>query len=393
MRDVFKVSKVMELLWLFIYDALLNIFSIFFKPKITNISITSAGGNLYAGNPRYIFEYFLGNKSINIKFLVKNKKLCKFNENIIYFYSFKAFFHILKSKLFIVDCYDFVFHNLSFRKRVIFQTYHGIPIKKIEADTKTSIRGFLFEELGILRFFTKKNYKEYVVSGSKYYEQFLQSAFPNAVVVTLGYPRNDILFSSAIKKHDSYKGYKKVILYAPTWRNIGWTFKPFSKSFLNKLNKFLKLKNYLFLIKNHPKMDKALNSSFSNIKDITKGVVNNINELYCQVDVLISDYSSVSFDFVLLDRPIIFYIKDIKDYLKMCPAGFYVDFKRDLPGPFVYTEESLLKKLKNIDLIFDRKSYQVKYANFKKLGYDFQNGYSAKRVCNYILKNIINFQN
>ncbi len=385
-----NIKKIIETIKLVSYINLLNITSLFIKPSKKNICVSSAGGNFYHGNPKCIFEFMIEkDNDFNMYFIVKNKKIVNYRKRIIYLYSFKAFIHILKSKIFVLDCYDYVFYNLPFRKRIIFQSSHGIPIRKTGKDMPPDKREIFIKKIGLLRFFLKQNYKEFLLANSTYFKKFLRTAFPKSEIVILGHPRNDQIVLNKNKLSFENGLYKKVILYAPTWRNKGNSFEPFSATFLKKLNLFLKNNKFIFIVKKHPKSEIILHGSFSNIKDYSNKI-NDIHSFYPYVDILISDYSSVLFDFILLDKPIVNYIKDIKNYLKMRPAGFYFDFKKDLPGPLCYTEKELLRTLKNINNIFNDKNYKKRYMKFRGFGHDFFDGKSTERVSDFIIKNIVN---
>src|SRR5699024_12745895 len=86
---------------------------------------------------------------------------------------------------------------------------------------------------------------------------------------------------------------------------------------------------------------------FSNYSDIS--------ELYLVSDILITDYSSVFFDYANLKRPILFYTYDLEKYRNQL-RGFYLDLDTEVTGPLLETPEDLLEAIKNIDLKIGRAS-------------------------------------
>lgn len=88
---------------------------------------------------------------------------------------------------------------------------------------------------------------------------------------------------------------------------------------------------------------------------------NDINDLYIASDMLITDYSSVFFDYANLRRPILFYTYDFEKY-KNELRGFYINMEEDLPGPILYTTDEVIKSIKNIENV--SKEFNGKYERF-----------------------------
>ena len=164
----------------------------------------------------------------------------------------------------------------------------------------------------------------------------------------------------------------------------------FPKNFLKKLNDYLKESNFILLCKKH-------NSEigirfdfpeFSNIIHISKVI--DIQDLLFDVDLMITDYSSVFKDFCLTGRQIIFYPFDYEEYTKIYPL--YTDYFNELPGPFAKDEEELLNCLRNIDSITSNSKYKVKYEEMVKNNHHFVDGKSSERLYNYLLNHNKNFK-
>src|SRR5699024_4598750 len=114
---------------------------------------------------------------------------------------------------------------------------------------------------------------------------------------------------------------------------------------------------------------------FSNYSDIS--------ELYLVSDILITDYSSVFFDYANLKRPILFYTYDLEKYRNQL-RGFYLDLDDEVPGPLLETPEELLEVIKNIDLI--NESYKSLYEDFYNRFCRFEDGNASKRVIDNIIE-------
>lgn len=166
-------------------------------------------------------------------------------------------------------------------------------------------------------------------------------------VQALGSPRTDRFFDETyingcrekiLSKMPELEG-KYVILYAPTFRDINndrATFRP--ELDFDKLSKSL-LPNQVFLICPHPLMTNSiLEKNYSNIKEIREF---STNDMMFLSDMLITDYSSVIFEYALLRKPIAFFCYDLSTYNR----GFYLNYPEDLPGEVYETESDLIEYL------------------------------------------------
>ena len=176
---------------------------------------------------------------------------------------------------------------------------------------------------------------------------------------------------------------KKIILYAPTWRDdqhqagVGYTYK--TEVDFDMLKKNLE-DEYVILFRAHylvaSTFDFEKYSGFIyNVSD-----VDDINELYISADMLITDYSSVFFDYANLKRKIIFYMYDFEKY-KDELRGFYIDID-ELPGKITKTEEELIQAIKDTD----EEKYREKYKKFNQKFNCLDDGQAAKRVVEECIK-------
>ncbi len=371
-------------------------------PKDSNLYIFwSINWKTFSGNSKAMFLYVLNNKTNKkIFYHIRNKKLIKKLENdfpflknkLIFIKGIKWFWNVLRAKYIFTDSdmYD-VSSWLSYQMwnfNVINQ-WHGEWFKKLwfMGSTKyTKIPIFLKKYI--------KNYFQNVVKLWTVSSKFMQKHFnlwhkTNKYKITW-LARNDVFFRDDleifnIRKRLSLSKYKKNILYVPTWRQDSYDIKPFSDNFLQKLNNFCEEKNYLFIIKAHQNSNPILHKKYSNIIDISKDNLDS-QELMKYSDFMITDYSSIFIDYLLLDKPIFFYAYDYKNYSKNL-VNLIDKYENCVIKEWIcYSESSLLKLLEKWEIIFDNKNYNK---NFKKLK-DKYHKYQKWWYCENILKFIEN---
>lgn len=280
--------------------------------------------------------------------------------------------------------------------QIYLQTWHGTPLKRlghdiiVDKDQKISRSGLSQD---------KRN-KEYDVDSARYNYMISPNAFSTGCfesafnvkrdkLIETGYPRNDFLTNvtpdeiTAIKKKYNVPEGKKVIFYAPTFRDNAYN----TEGYTFKLEvDFRKWKDilgdeYVVLFKPHY----LIVTDFKE-EPYTKGFVKfidanaDINELYVISDMLITDYSSVFFDYAILNRPIYFYMYDIDEYEGML-RGFYLNVYEDLPGKIYKEEESMLKAIKREE--FDKDAMELFRERFSYL----EDGNATKRVLDIVLGN------
>ena len=227
----------------------------------------------------------------------------------------------------------------------------------------------------------------------------------NRKSVSLGYPRNDYLFTNnhlleKWKKKYKTETYKKIFFWMPTFRQSkimsisedyydGETGLPIFLSIdeLELLNKFLHEYNSLLLFKvHHLQLDyPAFKKNYSNIKIVTDREINNNGLQLYQVigvsDALITDYSAIFNDYLLLNRPMIFTLDDYKQYKES--RGFSIDNPLEYyPGFHVYNQEEFYKAIK--DILEDRDPYIEHRNKIRLLMHKYVDGNSCKRISDYI---------
>jgi CDP-glycerol glycerophosphotransferase len=315
-----------------------------------------------------------------------------------------AFWHILRAKYIFIDNKNSYNPNASFlsgRFKII-QCWHGTPLKRMGEDRKS--KNYWLRRLKI----------KYALSACTHSTNVFKKLFQTENVLEIGYPRNDILLNPEvftcenISEELGLKDFKKIFLYAPTHRKksralnpfnkqfmesrdtpsgrkVGQAVNPFDERFLGDLNCWLQQNNFIFLIKQHPYVRNVDGlDKFSNIQDVS--IINHdIQELAIHTDILISDYSSIVFDFALTEKPIIFYPYDYDDYTQG-GIGLYFDYYKKLPGPFAKTQQELLELMKNAETWSADEDYLRRYKSFKNEFNHHQDGCSCQRLFDLLLE-------
>ncbi|MCR5322097.1 MAG: CDP-glycerol:glycerophosphate glycerophosphotransferase [Lachnospiraceae bacterium] len=266
------------------------------------------------------------------------------------------------------------------------ETWHGTPLKKLVFDMD-DVHSASPEYK--MTFYKQSRIWDWLISDNRFSTDAFESAFlfPRDRILELGYPRNDLLYGEDLniraEKIRSKLGIpkdKKVVLYAPTWRDDDY-YGPGQYKFELPLdlNMMSCLKDeYFFILRTHYFIADHLQLDGSKkqyVMDCSR--YNDIGELYLISDVLITDYSSVFFDYANLRRPILFYVYDFEKYRDTL-RGFYFDMESGVPGPLLYTNEDVLGALKDLEGV--KRRYADKYREFTEKFCSLDDGHAAERI-------------
>ncbi|MBU3179789.1 CDP-glycerol glycerophosphotransferase family protein [Clostridium psychrophilum] len=223
-------------------------------------------------------------------------------------------------------------------------------------------------------------------------EELDKCALPN--YMPLGLPRNDMLFdkeyiSACRNKFDSKYNTlgKKILLFCPTWRGykIDKEF-PITEKDWMKFDKFMGENNWKMIYRPHY-LERLLDDKiFANMKNIVTIDFNeemSTQSVLAVSDMVLTDYSSIYVDYLVLNRPICFLPYDVVQYDK--ERGLAIDFKKeiDTPGPKLKGIDDLINYVKDVSLE-DDKFMEIRKAAQKNF-YHYLDGDSCKRVWNLIL--------
>lgn len=278
--------------------------------------------------------------------------------------------------------------------QVFVQCWHGTPLKRLGYDVPSDAGGALNTADELARRFGMDSKRwTYLLSPSPYATRHLSDAFGleparrSGVVLEEGYPRNDFLaraaadasLCQAARIHLGVPEGKKTLLYAPTWRDdsyasgVGYTFDCLLD--LERLKTALS-DDWVVLFRAHyyiaNKLDLAGLEGF--VIDVSGE--DDVNVAYAAADVLVTDYSSVMFDFALLRRPIILHAPDRRHY-ERAVRGFYFPLS-EVPGPLYSTTDEVAFELLHLRSYGER--YGAAYERFVAKFAPLDDGGASRRV-------------
>lgn len=262
------------------------------------------------------------------------------------------FITLLRSKVWICNSGIDRGIGLKRKKSIRVETWHGLPFKKIGGEENQNSIGRKPEKN------KGKLNKDIIRCAQSEYDQEIYSRIYHAdksSIILCDLPRNDSLLNYTSDKVESIKKElgldlkKKIILYAPTYReyllnenNDTYLAPPIH---LERWEKELG-EEYILLIRAHYAVTESLNlNENSFVRDVSRYPF--INDLYAITDLLISDYSSVFVDYSILDRPMLCFAYDLEEYEQK--RGLYVKLDEIMPCEIDYTEETLLDHIKELD--------------------------------------------
>lgn len=300
------------------------------------------------------------------------------------FEKFKFLYDVATSKYILLDDFYPKIYSFSLRKDVeLVQLWHACG----------AFKTFGFSRLGKkggpkIRSKNHRNYTKAIVSSEKlrkHYAEGFGISLDN--VVSTGVPRTDIFFDEEYKRKkmdELYRKYpilrdKKVIMFAPTFRGNGQktAYYDFDKFDIEKMfNEFGK--EYVVIMKLHPfvKDVPKIDEKYSDFI-IDLSAEREINDLLFISDILITDYSSVCFEYSLLNRPMIFFAYDMEAYI--ASRDFYYPYKSFVPGPIVRDTDGIVNVIKKGDFKLE------KLESFRNKFFDHFDGKSTERVVDMIL--------
>ena len=321
-------------------------------PKSKNIWVFGSWfGNLYLDNSKYLFEYIKENENeITPIWLTKNKlifeKLRRNGRRCYYINSVLGFYFTARASIVIVSQGLIDINKFGVSRQAKVLLWHGSPIKKIAFDDRINAHPYnplifnIFSRIWNIIFpFEREDWDLITASSQEVKEKFISAFRSNDKSVTVtGYPRYDIILSSNLNRINSIDELsssfleERIILYAPTFRDGNPDFNYLDNLNLSNLNKMMEKYNTKFIIKLHPKINVSipLLTDFENVTSLVNQNVD-INILLKQSEILLTDYSSIFIDYLLLNKPIIFTPFDLNNFYKSSRELYY-DYNEITPG-------------------------------------------------------------
>lgn len=337
----------------------------------------------YTGNPRYIYERMI-EKYPKFRYVWAyngDEEKIPGNAIVVERKSKKYYKYLAKSKVVINNT---VFPPWFLRPETFYlQTWHGTPYKRLHWDRDGTSR------YTSASFYAKSKSWDCLLSPNHYSTLKFKSAFRyDGEILESGYPANDIFYNETeyeskrqeIRKRLGIKKGDTVYLYAPTWRDgshMGDHMFKFDlmldpEEFLDNAPK-----DSVLLIRTHHMSDEG-----NELKGLKRRAIDVSNwddaiELMCASDILISDYSSIVFDWYCSKKPVLYYVPDLKEY-ETTLRGTYFDIRKLNCGIICESEEELYNNLE----ITSPEFHEEFYNKFCSL----HDGQSTDRVIDYILK-------
>lgn len=342
----------------------------YLTPRNKSIWLFGSSRNCFNDNSKYLYIYIL-EKHPNIRavWISHNKKHAKYLKNSFniyayYKWSIKGIYYSLTGKYYFYNYYISDINTWTYGRATKINLWHGIPIKKIEFDINKGPLSHIFNnslksKISYFNHYVKPNF---ILSTSKLISSLFASAFrvEQKKCLEYGYPRNDILtvpdqvvFNHIMKYEpkttllliNSMKKFDKTFVYMPTWRDNDIDFIEAANIDFISLNALLSSKNYLLILKLHSNTNLPIDlAKYPNIVLFNSKA--DIYPVLPYTDALITDYSSICFDYKLMNKPVVFYCFDKDDYTKNRELYFVYD--EVIKDELVATDfNSLLNILRN----------------------------------------------
>ncbi|PKR84980.1 CDP-glycerol glycerophosphotransferase family protein [Heyndrickxia camelliae] len=373
-------------------------------PRSSKVIVFGAENGMgFRGNPKYLFLEMTKSSEYRCIWISKSEKVVQdltaegytaYKHN-----SLKGIYYQLRTKL-VVHSHSINddFFKVFLGGATSYLTWHGVGLKKVwGAHSKTFSYKILHHKSFIKRFFGKFVVKtnlakiNYVVSTSPRVSSYYPETFlvKKENVIELGQVRNDIFFQTSAEDNEipDYIKNNKVILYMPTHRNFGKLDTPINLIFdFEKLDQFCEKMGYLFIVKRHMYSSGSISNKYKHIIDVSDKSYDP-QFLLKYADVLVTDYSSCYTDYLLLDRPVVFYCYDLELYLQKSNE-MYFDYFDVTPGPKPNTFDNFLQSLQ--EMMENPNAYREERERVLNIFYSRENqGKVLEKQVNYINNHIL----
>lgn len=361
-----KYNKVAYAVYYRVMSFCMNVLKLFIKTDDKLILFNSFAGRKYDDSPKAIFEVMRKDPRFKDYKLVwafhqpeKYDAPQKIKTDGINYFK-----NALAARVWVTNSSVERGLNFTGKHTLYFNTWHGTPMKKMGADI----------DLGNTSFGAKgRNHFDVMMSQGHFETDVFSRSFgiPKEKFLEAGLPRNDILANyteeqrQAIRSRLGIKQDQTVILYCPTFReydkdeSLGVVMAP--PIDLKKWERELG-EGYVLLMRAHYEVSKVMNiEENSFVRNMTD--YPDLNDLYIAADILISDYSSVFFDYSITGKPMLHFCYDYEKYSSK--RGMYFDIREKISGGL--NEDQVIERIKNIDTIAESKKtilFRDEFVNF-----------------------------
>lgn len=385
----------------------------FITPRNKRIwAVGSTFGSRWADNGRYFYLYLdqFERRRIRPVWISRRKAIVTFLREqgleAYYVRSLKGIWYCLRAKVYIYDNYskDICFWTSGGAVKV--NLWHGSGNKKINHDNKFDYMRHPRSKrerfrTWLIRISNEKP-TDYTVATSPMMEDIFVSAFAtdHAHILQEGYPRNDMLFDTGMRNvctaaeaaacrrmEEAHGAGRKLAVYMPTFRASETKF--FEVMDLEVFNSFLQKENILFLTKLHPKS--KMKEAFAKVS--CSHIINLDAEVdpytfLSYIDVLVTDYSSIYSDYLMLNRPSVLFPFDFKEYSEDTRESYF-PYDEYMPEIKAYTMEELMAYMK---AVLEKDTSEAGRLALRRKIFTTADGCASKRLCQKICE-IIKMEN
>lgn len=387
------IKKIITRVKIYMFMLISRILCMVLKMKENRILFLSDVRDVLDGNLKFIYDMLEDEKCEKVLSLKKDRKAKrKIKEKL------KLVYYLATSKYVLLDDYSRMISIMKVRKgQEVCQLWHGAgAFKKFGYSRQDKTKSWKDKING------HRNYTKAMVSADQIrwcYAEGFGMDIEN--VKATGMARTDIFFNQEYirqKREELYQEYpylkdKKVILFAPTYRGVSLkhSYYDYEELDVEKIYQEFANENYIFLFKWHPghyyqmqkqgiipyDLEKYENFfyDFSDKRDI--------NELLLITDVLITDYSSVIFDYALLNKPVVYFVYDYDVYQQ--DRGLYFELEDYIYGDIAKTSEELIDAIQNAKVLEDKRE------TFMKKFMSKCDGNATRNTCEWIFENNLDF--
>jgi CDP-ribitol ribitolphosphotransferase / teichoic acid ribitol-phosphate polymerase len=333
------------------------------------------------GNFYFVYEeLYKRNLNLDIKFLFNER----INNKKSIFDLLRMAYHFATAKVILLDDFYPLIYPLTIRKNAdLIQVWHAAGAFKTFGYSRIGRPGGPSPHSK-----NHKNYTKAVVSGEGVRKNYAEGfGITIDKVYATGVPRSDIFLDEEYKSYVRktlfdkfpYLAGKKVILFAPTFRGNGQASAHYPFEILNLKKLYEELhEEYVFLFKIHPFVKNSLTIPYEYADffyDFSE--YREINDLLLVTDILITDYSSVCFEYAMLNKPMLFFGFDVEQYIQ--DRDFYYNFFDFIPGPLLKTTDEI------IDTIHHERYQMHKIKPFVEYFFDDTLGKASKNVVDQLI--------
>ena len=349
-------------------------------------------GRQFSDNPRAVFEELLRRgDSRRLVWAVEHHGVELPDDVETVVVGSRAYYRTLGRARWVVSNDSMPRHYVKREGSTYGQTWHGTPLKRIGFD----IENLQMANKNYLVQFAKEVAKwDALVSPNAYSTEIFRRAFRfDGPVLEIGYPRNDVFHrpeeraarTAAAAARLGLEPGKRVILYAPTWRDDQYD-RSGRYQFAMKLDLERMYRRFkdeaVLLIRGHQLVADSVDTSMFGGFARNVSHYPDISDLYLVADVLVTDYSSVMFDFVNTGRPMLFFTHDLDAYRDEL-RGFYIDFEAEAPGPVLTHTNEVVDALSDLDRVTAH--HADRYAAFREKFASLDDGRAAARFADRLL--------